>query len=103
MSYSNEVIEALGTLRTAARGGYRLQPEVRAAINTLDNAGVFRALDEQSDYSTTDTEQDQHGNSTTPDGGWEEYQRSMEEAAQDVEAQWAEVEAESRLREAEEK
>ncbi len=25
-----------------------------------------------------DTEQDQHGNSTVPDGGWEEYTRSMQ-------------------------
>lgn len=50
MTYSDATIRALATLREAAT-----HPEVggmlRQAINALDNAGVFAALDEQTDYA----------------------------------------------------
>lgn len=53
MTYSDETIRALATLREAAThpgtGGM-----LRQAINTLDNAGVFAVLDEQTDYASAE-------------------------------------------------
>jgi hypothetical protein len=85
MAYSNEVIEALATLRQLAqqlrgdRGGSK-GAQMAALVDVLDNAGVFRAMDEQTGYAPAEEilETDQHGNSTVPDGGHEEYVRSME-------------------------
>jgi hypothetical protein len=53
MAYSNEVIEALGTLRqfTGPNGGKLLPGQLVQVINVLDNAGVFRELDEQTGYA----------------------------------------------------
>lgn len=46
--YGDKVINALAALREAAPG---LPAEVRWAVDTLDNAGVFADLDEQTDYA----------------------------------------------------
>ena len=46
MAYDNSVINALATLRLLA-----VDPEIEDALNTLDNAGVFTALDVQVDYA----------------------------------------------------
>jgi hypothetical protein len=58
MTYSNEVVEALRTLRqfTGPNGGTFLQGTIVQAINVLDDAGVFREIDEQTDYVLVDTE-----------------------------------------------
>jgi hypothetical protein len=48
MAYDIEVIKALATLRKYAAGQSR---DVRREFNTLDNAGVFRELDEQTGYA----------------------------------------------------
>ena len=45
MNITPEVIEALRTLRKIAWGG-----DVEDAINVLDNAGVFKAIDEATGY-----------------------------------------------------
>jgi hypothetical protein len=78
MAYSNEVIEALAWLRKGWDGDN--SERAITAFETLDNAGVFRAMDEQTGYAPAEEilETDQHGNSTVPDGGHEEYVRSME-------------------------
>lgn len=49
MAYNNEVIEALAWLRK----GWDGDNSARAitAFEALDNAGVFRELDEQTDYA----------------------------------------------------
>ena len=47
--YSNEVLAALATLRRAD-----LPLEVSRALDTLDNAGVFADLDEQSGYASAE-------------------------------------------------
>lgn len=49
MDVTPEIINALRTLRGFASGP-TLPGSVREAINTLDNAGVFAAIDEQTDY-----------------------------------------------------
>lgn len=49
MTYSDNVVQALQTLRAFATGP-TLPNSVRAAVNQLDNAGVFAAIDEQTDY-----------------------------------------------------
>lgn len=51
MTYSDETIKALATLRQCAEQGRSGAP-LWEAINTLDNAGVFAALDEQADYAS---------------------------------------------------
>jgi hypothetical protein len=78
MAYTNEVIEALAWLRKGWDGDN--SERAITAFETLDNAGVFRAMDEQTGYAPAEEilETDQHGNSTVPDGGHEEYVRSME-------------------------
>lgn len=48
-------INALAHLRHAARTGSGMDVAAQAAINVLDNAGVFAALDEQTDYACTCT------------------------------------------------
>lgn len=54
MTYAPEVIEALALLRTftGPGGGKYLPGQIVQAVNTLDNAGVFAALDEQTDYAS---------------------------------------------------
>lgn len=42
-----ELHAAVTLLRHAALGTYRLHPDVREAINTLDNGDVFARLDEE--------------------------------------------------------
>lgn len=56
MTYSNEAITALALLRTFAgpEGGRTLQGQVVQAVRALDNAGVFAALDEQTDYASAE-------------------------------------------------
>ncbi|MFF1701262.1 hypothetical protein [Streptomyces sp. NPDC058252] len=83
MAYSNEVVEALATLRQAAKHSDEISNRLARAFDKLDNAGVFRELDEQTDYAPAEEilETDQHGNSTLPDGGHKEYVRSMETGA----------------------
>jgi hypothetical protein len=78
MAYTNEVIEALAWLRRGWDGDN--SERAITAFETLDNAGVFRAMDEQTGYAPAEEilETDQHGNPTVPDGGHEEYVRSME-------------------------
>ena len=46
MAYDISVINALATLRLLA-----VDPKIEDALNALDNAGVFTALDEQVDYA----------------------------------------------------
>lgn len=50
-NFDPKTIEALATLRQYAAGERR---DVRQAFNTLDNAGVFAALDEQTDYASAE-------------------------------------------------
>jgi hypothetical protein len=50
-----EIISALRALRQAAAGIHPVPTLVREAINDLDNGGVFAAIDEATDYSTTGT------------------------------------------------
>jgi hypothetical protein len=50
----HDCIYAVEVLRKAARGGYHTDPEVRAAIDTLDSAEVFRPMDEAADYGVTE-------------------------------------------------
>lgn len=54
MAYDQKTIEALATLRLASRTGLDLDGPVREAFDTLDNAGVFAALDEQNDYASAE-------------------------------------------------
>lgn len=54
MSFDPKVIAALAELRHAAHGQVGLTSPLAQAINTLDNAGVFAALDEQSDYASAE-------------------------------------------------
>jgi hypothetical protein len=49
MAYTNEVIEALAWLRKGWDGDN--SERAITAFETLDNAGVFRELDEQTDYT----------------------------------------------------
>lgn len=49
MAYSSEVIAALATLRDSAKG-HGMDTATARAFNELDNAGVFRELDEQTGY-----------------------------------------------------
>jgi hypothetical protein len=51
MSFDPKVIAALAEVRKYASGQNR---DVRRALNTLDNAGVFAALDEQTDYASAE-------------------------------------------------
>ena len=53
MNITPEMIAALTTLRQGARGGYRVSPEVREAINVLDNADFFTAIDEEANEMET--------------------------------------------------
>jgi Txe/YoeB family toxin of Txe-Axe toxin-antitoxin module len=53
MTHNDDVIRALATLRTfTGAHGHMLPGQIVQAINVLDNAGVFAALDEQTDYVT---------------------------------------------------
>lgn len=54
MSFDPKVIEALAHLRLAGRTGLGLEDSARDAFETLDNAGVFAALDEQADYAAAE-------------------------------------------------
>lgn len=47
---SQETINALRTLRTWAKGGYVSGKEAARAVDVLDNAGVFAAVDTATDY-----------------------------------------------------
>jgi hypothetical protein len=49
MNYSDETIQALAELRGMALGQVGMSGKVAWLINTLDNAGVFAALDEQAE------------------------------------------------------
>lgn len=49
--FDQKTINALATIRLYAAGQNR---DVRQAFNTLDNAGVFAALDEQTDYASAE-------------------------------------------------
>ncbi|MGW0626165.1 hypothetical protein [Streptomyces sp. NPDC002758] len=49
MAYSNEVIEALAWLRKGWDGDN--SERAITALDTLDNAGVFKELDEQTGYA----------------------------------------------------
>jgi hypothetical protein len=49
MAYSNDVIEALAWLRKGWDGDN--SERAITALETLDNAGVFRELDEQTGYA----------------------------------------------------
>lgn len=55
-AFSPGVIAALAVLRTftGPGGGQVLQGQVVQAINALDNAGVFAALDEQTEYAAAE-------------------------------------------------
>lgn len=55
MSYSNDVIEALARLRDAAASSDDISNVLARAFQKLDNAGVFAALDEQTDYAAAET------------------------------------------------
>lgn len=50
--YDKNVIEALARLRAHAHPIGRMDDEMRQCFNALDNAGVFAALDEQTDYAS---------------------------------------------------
>lgn len=52
MTYDNEVITALARLRDYASTYPSMG--LSDAINTLDNAGVFAGLDEQTDYASAE-------------------------------------------------
>jgi hypothetical protein len=54
MSFDPKVIEALARLRHAANGIVGLTSPLARDLNTLDNAGVFAALDEQADYAAAE-------------------------------------------------
>jgi len=52
MTYSDETINALARLRKIAEDGrIGMFAQIAADLDTLDNAGVFAALDEQTDYA----------------------------------------------------
>jgi hypothetical protein len=47
---SQETINALRALRTWAKGGYVSGTDAAKAVDVLDNAGVFAAIDTATDY-----------------------------------------------------
>lgn len=47
---SQETINALRSLRTWAKGGYVSGTDAARAVDVLDNAGVFAAIDTATDY-----------------------------------------------------
>jgi hypothetical protein len=51
MTYDDNVVRALQTLREAATHP-SVGASLRQALNVLDNAGVFAAVDEQTGYDT---------------------------------------------------
>lgn len=54
MTYDPKVIEALAKLRHAADHSDDISHPLARAFKTLDNAGVFAALDEQTDYAAAE-------------------------------------------------
>lgn len=50
MAYNDDVIQALARLRNGWDGENRV--EAIEAFNTLDNAGVFQEIDEQTEYES---------------------------------------------------
>lgn len=53
MQYNDETIKALARLREVAReGAIGMFAGIARDLNILDNAGVFAALDEQTDYAS---------------------------------------------------
>lgn len=50
--FESEVVQALAALRTYAERYPTMG--LSAAVNTLDNAGVFARLDEQTDYASAE-------------------------------------------------
>jgi hypothetical protein len=52
MMYTDATLQGLAHLRLAARTGLGLSGAAREAFEALDNAGVFAALDEQTDYAS---------------------------------------------------
>lgn len=44
--HRDRLVSALTVLREAALGAYRIDPKVREAINALDNADAFTAIDD---------------------------------------------------------
>jgi hypothetical protein len=54
MAFDQKTIEALAHLRLGARCGLGLEGDMRDAFEALDNAGVFAALDEQTDYASAE-------------------------------------------------
>lgn len=55
MTYEPKVIEALARLRQiAADGAIGMFAGIARDLTTLDNAGVFAALDEQTDYASAE-------------------------------------------------
>jgi len=66
-----EVIEALRTLRKIAWGG-----DIEDAINVLDNAGVFAAIDEATGYDINPTRKPDRYK-LLPKRDWQEHMRAM--------------------------
>lgn len=54
MTYSDETIKALAWIRKATSEGMLRTSKLGDAFRTLDNAGVFAALDEQTDYASAE-------------------------------------------------
>lgn len=52
--FNQQTIDALAQLRHSAATHTNLPANVQWAINTLDDAGVFAALDEQTDYASAE-------------------------------------------------
>jgi hypothetical protein len=88
-----EAIAALAHLRFAVRTGLGLEGHVRDAVNILDDAGVFAALDEAVDYASAEEILTESALQTCPecavyDGhhigcsriDWDEYKASADPA-----------------------
>lgn len=52
--FESEVVQALAALRLRVRTGMLADSSLAEEFNTLDNAGVFARLDEQTDYASAE-------------------------------------------------
>ena len=56
MNVTPEMIHAWRTLQNAAAGAYRLQPQVRDAINVLDNSDYMTPIEDAEHTASEDAE-----------------------------------------------
>lgn len=84
MNVTPEMIEAWRTLQNAAAGAYRLQPQVRDAINVLDNSNFMVPIEDTEYESKAAQSGDINADDTLDPGNWGDTTREDMAAHQTI-------------------